>query len=110
MQKFEYRVPRFAVDLPVSFAMESSLLIGRCTEISKEGMKVEFEQPLPADTRGKVSMNWHDGVLELKAKVAHVGPNHSGLKFLCESDEERDAVADLVSTLAHAQNPAGRLI
>ena len=110
MQKFEYRVPRFAVDMPISFILESSLLNGRCVEISKEGMRVEFEQPLARDTRGTISMSFQANTLKLKARVAHVGETHSGLSFLCESVEERDAVADLVASLAHAQNPAGRLV
>jgi hypothetical protein len=108
MQKFEYRAPRITVDFPVRFTAHDAATAGRCTEISKEGMRVEFEEPLPPNSRGKVAMSYQDGSLELNVRVAHAGTTHSGLKFICESDEERDAVASLVASLASLQNPSSR--
>ena len=51
MQKFEYRAPRYQVDLPVSLTLPSSTLQGRCREISKEGMKAELPEPVSPETR-----------------------------------------------------------
>ena len=44
MQKFDYRYPRFAVDLPVRFTTQGSTLTGRCKDISHEGMRLELRR------------------------------------------------------------------
>ncbi len=64
MQKFDYRSPRYAVDLPVEFTAERVTLKGRCRDISKEGMKLEFAEPLPANARGIVAVSYQDRIVE----------------------------------------------
>jgi PilZ domain len=100
MQKFEYRAPRFAVDLPVQLTVEQSTLSGRCRNISKEGMRLEFRQPLPPDAHGTVILSCHDNPLELSVRVANSGETYDGVEFIYNSDSERDAVAHLVASLA----------
>ena len=48
MQKFDYRYPRFAVDLPARLMTQDSTRIGRCVDIGKEGLKLELDQSLRA--------------------------------------------------------------
>jgi hypothetical protein len=105
MQKFEYRSPRFTVDLPIQFTFEQSTLPGRCRDISNEGMRLELRQPLPADARGTVFLSCGDRPLQLSVRVAHTGVAHDGVEFVYQSDHERGAVARLVASLAVA---AGR--
>jgi len=100
MQKFEYRSPRFTVDLPVQVTVEQSTVPGRCRNISKEGMWLELRQPLPPDARGTVIVNCHDNPLELSVRVAYSGKTHEGVEFIYNSDSERNAVAHLVASLA----------
>jgi hypothetical protein len=100
MQKFEYRSPRFAVDLPVQFAMEQSTLPGRCRDISKDGMRLEFRHPLPPNACGTVLLSFGDCPLELSVRVAHTGATHEGVEFVYRSQYEREAVARLVAALA----------
>ena len=64
MQKFDYRSPRYAVDLPVEFTAERMTLKGRCRDISKEGMKLEFAEPLPPNASGIVTVSYQDRTLE----------------------------------------------
>jgi hypothetical protein len=64
MQKFDYRSPRYTVDLPVEFNAERMTLKGRCRDISKEGMKLEFDASLPADARGVVTVIYQNRTLE----------------------------------------------
>jgi hypothetical protein len=109
MQKFEYRSPRFPVDLPVRLTVQNATVTGRCREISKEGMKLELAKPMAAGSRGTVSMSYQDQTLEVSVRVAHAGNMH-GLKFLYESDKERLAVARLVSALAAPQNRLGPVL
>lgn len=100
MQKFEYRSPRFAVDLPVKLAVEQSTLPGRCRDISQEGMRLELSQPLPPDACGTVFLSYRDQPLELSVRVAHTGSAHDGVEFIYKSQLEREAVARLVASFA----------
>jgi hypothetical protein len=99
MQKFEYRTPRYEVDLPVRLTLENATMPGRCREISKEGMKVEFSQPLAPGGSGTLSATYRDLSLELKVVVAHSGVEWEGLKFVFESDRDRKSVERLVALL-----------
>jgi hypothetical protein len=110
MQKFEYRTPRFSVDLPVRFTVEKLTLTGRCREISQEGMTFETRQPLTPGSSGVVSIGYQDRTIEIHARVAHVTEMQSGLEFLYESEAERSAVAQLVASLASSQNRQGPVL
>ena len=105
MQKFEYRSPRFSVDLPVQLAVEQSTLPGRCRDISKDGMRLELRHPLPADACGTVFLTFGDRPLELSVRVAHTGTTHDGVEFVYKSDHERAAVARLIASLATTARP-----
>src|ERR1700691_2588 len=103
MQKFDYRSPRYTVDLPVRYtlekASEKATLPGRCIELSKDGMTLETQQPLPKDALGTVSISYQDRTLELNVRVVHAGESQSGMEFIYHSDAERKAVIHLVASL-----------
>ena len=103
MQKFDYRAPRFSVDIPARLTTESSTQLGRCREISTEGMRLELRLPLPPDSLGRVSMSYQSVTVELGVRVMRSEANFEGLKFLFECDEERNVIAHLVTLLAAAQ-------
>jgi PilZ domain len=108
MRKFNYRVPRFPVDLPVRLTFNTSIQVGRCTEISTEGMKMEVHEPLSPDSSGTVHLNYQGITLDVAVRVAHSSSSHEGLRFVFESDEQRDEVTRLVEILAappHRQGP-----
>jgi hypothetical protein len=100
MQRFDYRSPRFAVDLPVRLTADNSTHVARCRDISREGMRLELPQSLPPDARGTVSMTYRDQTLELNVCVAHAAETQLGMKFLYTSDSQRNAVAHLLASLA----------
>jgi len=110
MQKFEYRTPRYQVDLPVLLDLPDSIVAGRCTEISREGMKVELRQPVSPDTCGTVSITYRELSLKLPVCVAHSGTGQEGLRFLFESEEDRTGVERLVSLLAGPIDPPGPVL
>jgi len=110
MQKFEYRTPRYTVDLPVVFRLQDTTLPGRCREISTEGMRIELQQPLAAETRGTVSLVYKDLSLELRVCVTHAAAEAKGLKFLFESDKDRGAVERLVALLAGSSGHPGPVL
>lgn len=111
MQKFQYRCPRYAVDLPVLLILEDESISGRCKEISSEGMRVEFRQPVAQNCCGTLRIGPGDSSLEVRARVARIGNGCDGVKFLFASERERIAVERLVAlTAAHAAARPGPVL
>jgi hypothetical protein len=110
MQKFEYRTPRYTVDLPVQLNLAGSRIAGRCREISREGMAVEFSEPVEVDSRGTVSISYKNLMLELRVCVAHNSKKADGLRFLFETDEDRSSVERLVALLAGSPGQHGPVL
>jgi len=110
MRKFDYRAPRFAVDLPVRLILEESTLFGRCTEISTEGMKLDVCEPLSVDTPGAVHFTFQNVSVDLPVRVAHCGSGCDGVQFMYGSDEERDEVIRFIALLAAAPRRKGPLL
>jgi hypothetical protein len=42
MRQFEYRYPRFSVDLPAQFVVANEMLPARCVDISVMGMRLSL--------------------------------------------------------------------
>lgn len=106
MHRFKYRAPRYRVDIPVRLTLAETTIPGRCREISREGMRLEVYQPLPADYSGTVFLGYQDFQLEIGVQMAHLGPMQDGLRFVFDSEQQRHAVAHLVTLLAeHPQQP-----
>lgn len=110
MRKFDYRAPRFAVDLPVRLTFDESAQQGRCTEISTEGMRLEVRLPLAPDACGKVRFSYQDFTMEIPVRVAHSGSFYDGVKFVYETDEQRDEVTRLVTRLTAPQQRTGPML
>jgi len=110
MQKFNYRVPRYTVDLPVCLRVDGLSITGRCREISQEGMKLEAAQPLPPDYCGVVSLSYQGVALEIQARLTHTDGEQEGLKFVFASEAERDAVGRLVARLSTAPGQLGPVL
>lgn len=107
MQKFEYRSPRFEVDLPVRMTLPNSTIPGRCIEISREGMRVEFLHPISSGVCGSLSLQYRDISLQLRVRVARTASNSEGLEILFESDRDRKAMEHLIALLTAASPRVG---
>jgi hypothetical protein len=110
VQKFDYRYPRYRVDLPVEFTVDETTVMGRCTEISEEGMRLEVGEPLVSGACGTVSFSLEGKTLKLNVRVAHVESNHGGLVFLHGLPGERNTVAQFVALLAASRSKPGPVL
>jgi len=110
VRKFDYRSPRFSVDFSVRLTIDKSMLIARCIEISREGMRLELQQPLPREATGTVSVQYQDLMLELNVRVAHVSKSHGGVEFIYRSDAEQKAVAHLIGVLDGSRKRLGPVL
>jgi hypothetical protein len=100
MQRFEYRGPRFPVELPVELTTPSATLAARCTEISKEGLKLELAEAVPCGTLGVIYLCFQGRPMQFRVRAVHTGFKYCGWEFLLNSDAEQEAVASLVDSLA----------
>jgi hypothetical protein len=105
MQKFEYRTPRYSVDLPVRFSTQNLTVTGRCKEISKDGLTLELSESLPTDSSGIVSISFQDHAVSLPARIVHPEGTRAGLEFHYASEVERNAVTRLIESLTNSTNP-----
>ncbi|WP_414648604.1 PilZ domain-containing protein [Edaphobacter sp.] len=110
MQKFEYRTPRYPVDLPVLLILKDGSVTGQCREISSEGMKVEFHQPVPTNGCGTLRIGHSGSFLEVRARVARTGLGDDGVKFLFGSERERKALQRLVAQTAAPTGQRGPVL
>jgi hypothetical protein len=100
LQKFDYRSPRFAVDLPARLTTPNATLIGRCVDIGNEGLRLELDQSLPPDACGTLSLFCRDRILEVRVRVAQAGASQGRMEFIYTCQSERSVVQDLLASLA----------
>jgi hypothetical protein len=110
MRKFDYRVPRFPVNLPVRLTLEEETLVGRCREISTDGMKLELAESLKVDAAGAVHVTFRDVSLDLPIRVIRCGEGCDGVQFVYGSDEEKDEVIQFIALLADASHHPGPVL
>jgi hypothetical protein len=110
MRKFDYRVPRFAVDLPVRLTLADSTVYSRCVEISTEGMRLRNREPLTVNAAGAIYMTFQNSSIDLPVRVAHCGVECYGVQFVYGSDKERDDVIRFIALIAGTQRPGPTLL
>jgi hypothetical protein len=111
MLKFEYRSPRYPVDLPVALLLnDEESVAGRCMEISSEGMRVEFRRPVAHNSCGTLRIGRGDSFLEVRARVARIGDGTDGVKFLFASESQRKAMERLVALTATPTAQSGPVL
>lgn len=107
MHKFQYRCPRYPVNLPVRLSFGGSTFNGRCREISQEGMCLELQQVPAANDCGTAFFSYENVSAEVGVCVAHAGQCSGGLKFVFRSDQQRMEVAHLVALVAACNDQPG---
>ena len=110
MHKFNYRTPRYVVDLPIRLVLDDFVIDARCKEISRDGMQLEVGQSLPSDFHGLALLEWHGARLELRVRIAHTGAPQDAVRFVFESEKERNAVADLVARVGGRPGEPGLVL
>jgi hypothetical protein len=106
MHTFKYRTPRYPMDVPVRLTLGDGSITGRCREISKEGMRLELEEPLSPNYAGTVSLRYEDLAVALPVQYAHSDPPQEGVRFAFVSDKQRHDVARLVALVAANSRPS----
>jgi hypothetical protein len=99
MRKFRYRAPRFPVDFPVRLIHGESTQSAICKEISTLGMKLELHEALMPHSFGTIHLSVEDVAIALPFQATSSELKHGGVRFVYESEEQRNAVQRLVECL-----------
>jgi hypothetical protein len=99
MHRFEFRNPRFSVELPAQLFIANETLAGRCTDIGINGMRLDLPDNLVRGCKVIVCLRYQNQTVELKARVARIGSMHCGLEFICDSLAEQSTVVHLLAML-----------
>jgi len=101
MRSFQYRAPRFPVDLPVHVTQGGSTQLARCREISVDGMKLDLSGTTFPFSCGFIQLG--DGISSLKIpfRVRSRANDSIGVMFQNESSEQSDALCRLIASLSH---------
>jgi hypothetical protein len=100
MRKFQYRIPRYRVNLPVRLDFSNESFQGRCREISQEGMYVELQHAPGSGERGTAFIRWVSAFIDIGVCVVRTEARNSFLKFIFQSDKEYLEIAHLLSLVA----------
>jgi hypothetical protein len=107
MQTFQYRNPRFQVNIPLDvYVVSGSHLRGRCVDISVEGMRAELEQQIPVGTTVRLELSVDGNSVTLAARLAYHEQKRCGLVFQFSSEHERSLMSKLLQAV---QKSPGRL-
>jgi len=101
MKKLIYRRPRYRIDVPVTLRQaRQQSLVGRCTDISSEGVGVCILEELPIGETLTIEFALGSSAVHANARVEYRYDHRCyGLKFLFLSSQERDSVARAVNTI-----------
>jgi hypothetical protein len=106
MHKFQFRSPRYRVDLPVRLSFGDAMFTGRCREISQEGMCLELQHTLAVNEVGTASFQYHGVSVEIGVCVVRADSCGGGLTFVFKTDRQRMDIARLLSLVTAGSEPA----
>lgn len=103
MRSFQYRAPRFSVDLPVYVTQGGSTQLTRCREISVDGMRLDLSGASFPLSCGFIQLG--DGISSLKIpfQVRFRETDSIGVMFENQSSEQSEAFCRLIASLSGRQ-------
>jgi hypothetical protein len=101
MRKFEYRSTRHRTDIPILVRPASGCsLLGRCTDVSADGIGVKVADELPVGDTVTVEFTLEGCFIDAVARIeyCHNG-NYYGMRFQFPTERERDALQHLIESI-----------
>lgn len=100
MRNFQYRAPRFPVDLPVYLTQGDSTQLTRCREISVDGMKLELMGVSFPFSSGLMQLGDGTSSLKIPFRVHSRAADSIGVMFQNEAGEQCEALTSFVASLS----------
>ena len=100
LHEYAYRVPRFALQIPVAFCIGEVRISGFSKDLSNEGLQVRLSGPVILGTCGRVRLHLDSCLIEIWAEVVHSDLLDVGLRFRFSSRAEEDFIRTLVKLIS----------
>lgn len=97
---YAYRVPRFALELPLEFFAEGLPIAGRTTNVSETGALVQLQRPVQMGDAGRLDLRFGTMTISLSVIVTHAEFPEAGLNFVFASEAEHQFVRLLTRVAA----------
>lgn len=111
IRDFGYRGLRYGVDIPVRLQRDAagfSYVDARCLEIAEDGMAIRCAESLVMGSKVVVRMTLQGGPVTVSAEIIHGREGDYGLSFCFSSQNERETVRQLLSSLSASIIPLRR--
>lgn len=105
MAAYRERAPRIQASFPVVFQIDDVEIAGICLNISKSGLLGNFAHSLDLWTEGELSLDFTQGIVGIKARVARSMGSEAALVFLFRGDADH-RVVDIAVELAQGEMKA----
>lgn len=99
LRQFRYRSPRFECTSRVDFISGDTIFLGCCTEISDSGLRVTFEDTVPSEVAGLITLYADGKGFSAHALILEVHDKETTAKFQFLSQHEAIAIRDFIRLL-----------
>ncbi len=90
------RAPRIDVRFAIEFSADGSKFVGVCLNISKSGLLGKFSHALDPWTEGELALDFAEGFMGIKARVARAVDCEAALVFLFRNDGDRQFIESVI--------------
>lgn len=108
MAEYSERASRIQASFPIVFLSDGTEIAGSCLNISKTGLLGVFSQPLDLWIEGELSLDFGQGCIGIRVRVARVMNREAGLIFLFRNDADRCVVDTAVEIAQDEMKAQGR--
>jgi hypothetical protein len=84
----------------MDFIHGTSIILGTCSNLSESGLRGTFDGYVAPGWEGLLTLYHGDQRIEVNARVDSLHKSEARLRFTLASDDEREAVADLLKIFA----------
>jgi hypothetical protein len=100
MRRFQYRAPRFPVDLPVYLTEGGTTQLTRCREISVDGMKLDLMGASFPFSSGLIQLGNGISSLKIPFQVSSRATDSICVMFQNEPGEQFEALSRFIASLS----------
>jgi len=80
----------------MDFIHGDSVFLGTCTDLSESGLRGTFLEPIDPGTEGMLTLYVEEHGFQMRATVDSIGGNEARLRFSFASNEEHEALLELI--------------
>lgn len=96
---FRYRLPRYKTDFPIDLILGTTVLAGRCKDISFSGIQAELSHSVQVGASCLLVLKPGGRTFEFDALITHSDGLNVGLQFTPQASRERSTIKALIEAV-----------